>query len=77
MVEYSAINIHMSEFINTTETAKWIVAHNGVDIYHPVILESHQTLGSGQPYLEIFNTAEEAITAFPQVSAAFTLAPLN
>jgi hypothetical protein len=57
--------------LNYPETTKWIVAHNGVDIYGPGKVEPQNCFATGQPYLDIFDTKEEAISAYPSLSSSF------
>jgi hypothetical protein len=58
-------------FLNYPETAKWVVAHNGNDIFHLSEVQPQNCFATGQPFLEVFNTQEEALIAFPQLSAQF------
>ena len=53
------------------ETTKWVVAHNNEDIFQAFAVDPVHCLQTGQPYLETFDTAEEAITSFPQLSTDF------
>ena len=52
--------------INNPETTKHVVAHNGNDVYHYCVVESQNYFRTGQPYMEIFDSEEEAKKAFPQ-----------
>jgi hypothetical protein len=45
--------------INDHTSTKYVVAHNGADVFHIVKLEVGQELSSGQPYVEAFDTEEE------------------
>jgi hypothetical protein len=40
---------------------RYFLAHNGIDIFHSGKLEEEMVVGTGQPYLEYFNTVEELI----------------
>jgi hypothetical protein len=53
------------------ETTKWVVVHNNEDIFQALIVEPNTGLQTGQPYIEVFDSAENAITAFPQLSTDF------
>jgi len=57
--------------LNYPETTKWVVAHNNVDIYVPLVVQPLNCLSTGLPYLDIFNTLEEAISAYPGLSSQF------
>lgn len=52
--------------LNYPETTKWVVAHNNEDIFIATQIEPQNCFSTGQPYMEIFDTEEEAKAAFPQ-----------
>ena len=43
---------------------RYVVAHNGSDVYHAIELEPEMQLATGQPNLEVFNTKEDAYAEF-------------
>lgn len=53
--------------IQYPETTKYVVAHNGNDVFHYKIIEPQNCFASGQPFLEIFDSEEEVKEAFPQL----------
>lgn len=61
----------MSHHLHHPETIKWVVAHNGSDIFHYSVVEPHLCFTTGQPYMEVFNSQEELLSAFPQLSGNF------
>jgi hypothetical protein len=51
--------------INFPETTKYVIVHdNETFVYH--IVEPQNCLSTGQPFVEVFNSEEEAKQAFPQ-----------
>ena len=56
----------MKEYKNTELTAKHVICHNNTDVFHYSIVEPNDGLVTGQPFIEIFNSEEEAKQAFPQ-----------
>ena len=56
----------MNEIINP-ETKKWAVFHNGNDVFHNVVVEPNAKCYSGQPFMEIFDSLEEAKNKFPNL----------
>lgn len=58
--------------LNYPLSTKWVVAHNGEDIYHTSIVEPQNCFATGQPYLEVFDSEEDLLTAFPQLSSNYT-----
>ncbi len=46
---------------------RFVVAHNGKDIYHAVEIDALQFVSTGQPFLEVFDTEKEALKKFPKV----------
>jgi hypothetical protein len=46
-------------FINNNNEEKWILCHNGKDIFHIVNLKKHQNLETGQPFIEEFENEEQ------------------
>jgi hypothetical protein len=57
----------MKEYKNTEITAKHVICHNNLDVFHYSVVESNDGLVTGQPFMEIFNSIEEAKEAFPQI----------
>lgn len=57
--------------LNHPKDTKWVVSHNGNDIYIGSVVYPENCFVTGQPYMEIFDSKEEANTAFPEVSATF------
>jgi hypothetical protein len=58
--------------LNYPQTTKWVIAHNGIDIYIGSIVYPYNCFATGQPFMDIFDSKEEANTAFPSVSAYFS-----
>lgn len=52
--------------IEHPETTKYVIAHNNNDIFHYNIVEPQNYFASGQPYMDVFDSEEEAKAAFPQ-----------
>jgi hypothetical protein len=50
-------------------TAKWVVAHNGNDIFHFSLVEPQNSFSTGQPFMDIFDSKEELLTTFPNLSS--------
>jgi hypothetical protein len=48
------------------ETTKYVICHNGNDVFHYSVVEPNDGLTTGQPFMEVFDTEEEAKEAFPQ-----------
>lgn len=40
---------------------RYFLAHNGIDIFHLGKLDEEMEVGTGQPYLEYFDTLEKLI----------------
>lgn len=57
--------------LNYPETTKWVVAHNNVDVFHYSEVQPQNCFSSGQPNMDIFDSKEEMLTAFPQLSVYF------
>ncbi len=57
----------MKEYKNTELTEKHVICHNNLDVFHYSVVEPNDGLVTGQPFMEIFNSIEEAKEAFPQV----------
>lgn len=64
--------------LNYPQTTKYIIAHNGEDIFSFNTIEPQNCFSTGQPFMEIFDSKEEAKQAFPQAFPADTteLSPL-
>ena len=52
--------------LNYPETTKHVIIHNGVDVYSYIVIEPCNCISSGQPFMEIFESKEEAKQSFPQ-----------
>lgn len=55
--------------LNNPESTKWVVAHNNKDIFHFSIVEPQHCFNTGQPYIDVFDSAAELLIAYPQLSA--------
>jgi hypothetical protein len=58
-------------FLNYPESTKWVVAHNSNDVFCLSEVQPQNCFATGQPFMEVFDTQEEALIAFPQLSAQF------
>jgi hypothetical protein len=47
--------------IKNAQVEKWVVCHNGVDVFHLSNLKVGGNLSSGQPQMEQFDTEEQAV----------------
>jgi len=52
----------MTHLITNPDTAKYVVCHNGSDIYHYTTIESGE-LVTGQPEMDVFDTEKAAYDA--------------
>ena len=43
---------------------KYVVCHNGIDVYQFCVVEPGQQLTTGQPFMDIFDTEAEMLTAY-------------
>ena len=59
------------------ETTKWVVAHNGNNVYHTAVVEPQNCFATGQPFMEVFDSKEELLTAFPHLSGQFIVPEQN
>lgn len=57
--------------LNFPETTKWVVAHNNNNTFIPGKIEPQNNFATGQPFLDVFDTREAAISAYPSLSAYF------
>jgi len=57
--------------LNYPETTKWVVAHNNTDVYHVSEVHSQNCFITGQPFINIFESKEDLLNTFPQLSAHF------
>ena len=57
--------------LNYPETTKWVVAYNNTGIFHTCYVEPQNCFSTGQPFLEIFDTQEELLSAFPNLSLCY------
>lgn len=46
-------------FIDDKLDGKWVLCHNNVDVFHIIQVQKGQTLQTGQPVVEVFDTDEE------------------
>lgn len=56
----------MSNIESCTSGHKHFVCHNGVDIYHCIIIQEGQQVESGQPYIDEYATCTEMLNALPE-----------
>lgn len=61
----------MSHHLHHPETTKWVVAHDGAGIYHTSKIETQNCFETGQPYMEVFDSKEALLSAFPNLSGTF------
>lgn len=54
--------------LNYPETTKWVVAHNNDDIFHVSKVKPNNCLLTGQPFMEVFDSEDEMLIRFPQLS---------
>jgi hypothetical protein len=52
------------------ETTKWVVAHNNDDVFHVSEVKPNNCILTGQPFMEVFDSKEEMLTSFPQLSGS-------
>jgi len=57
--------------LNYPSTTKWVVAHNGSDVFHVSEVQPQQSFSTGQPLMEVFDSKEDLLTAFPNLSNYF------
>jgi hypothetical protein len=57
--------------LNYPETTKWVVAHNNIDIFHVSEVQPQNCFTTGQPYMDVFDTKEDLLTAFPDLTSQF------
>lgn len=57
--------------LNYPETTKWVVAHDNMNTRIPGKVEPQNCFTTGQPFLDVFDTREDAISAYPGLSAHF------
>ena len=51
--------------LNNPETTKHVIVHNE-EVYTYIVIEPQNCLCTGQPNMEVFDSEEEAKSAFPQ-----------
>jgi len=44
---------------------KWVVCHNGKDVYHILEYKANMTISTGQPKMDKYDTEEEMLVALP------------
>jgi len=52
---------------------KWILCHNGKDIFHYVFFTEGQSMETGQPNVEMFDTKEELIARVAEINPEYQL----
>lgn len=57
--------------LNYPETSKWVVAHNNSDVFHICEIHPNNCFATGQPFMDVFDTQDELLSAFPQLSSHF------
>ena len=57
------------------ETTKYVVAHNGNGLFHYTKVEPQNCFATGQPFIEVFDSVEEAKEKFPE--AVFQINSFN
>jgi hypothetical protein len=57
--------------LNNPETTKWVVGHNNEDIFHVGEVQPQNCFSTGQPFMEVFDSKEELLNSFPQLSTQF------
>jgi hypothetical protein len=57
--------------LNYPQTSKWIVAHNNIDVFHVSEVHPNNCFATGQPYMDVFDTKDELLSAFPQLTSHF------
>jgi hypothetical protein len=55
--------------LNYPETTKWVVAHNNDNVFHVSEVKPNNCLLTGEPFMEVFDSKEEMLTSFPQLSS--------
>ena len=54
--------------VTKPETEKYVIVHNGKDHISLVHVSDKQVLDTGQPYMEVFETEEEAKSRYKELS---------
>lgn len=54
--------------LNYPLSTKWVVAHNNDNVFHVSIVEPQNCFTTGQPFMEVFDTKEEILSMFPNLS---------
>lgn len=54
--------------LNYPETTKWVVSHNNDNVFHVSEVKPNNCLLTGQPFMEVFDSREEMLIRFPQLS---------
>jgi len=62
----------MNEIKNSTEE-KWVLCHNGFDIFHVSLIKIGGNLSSGQPNLEKFDTKEQLVARVKELNPGYKL----
>lgn len=57
--------------IQNSQEEKWVVCHNGVDIFHVVNVKIGGNLSSGQPIMETFDTEKQAVSRVTEMKPDF------
>ena len=58
--------------LNYPEITKWAVGHNNEDVFHVCEVRPQNCFTTGQPFMEVFDSKEELLTAFPYLSSQLT-----
>ena len=66
----------MKHRIDNPETTTYAVAHNGDDIAHLLVVHPGNSMATGQPYLDTYDTESELFAAWPQLEIT-ALMPAN
>lgn len=53
--------------------SKWILCHNGKDIFHDVFFTEGEQIATGQPNMEEFATREELIARVKEINPDYNL----
>jgi hypothetical protein len=59
------------------EKTKYVVAHNGNGLMHYAKVEPQNCFKTGQPFMEVFDSEEEAKERFPESFKELNLSPFD
>lgn len=57
--------------IQNSQEEKWVLCHNGLDIFHIGHIKIGGNLSSGQPIMELFDTQEQAVNRVKEIKPDF------